>query len=336
MPIVPPQTNPNQVTPNSNPPSVQQQNFGQMIGEVLDANPDMDPSIISVRLNGIIRKIYDRRTWYGLMVRGQVACVGLTTGGTVVLSQGSQSVVGTGTNWTTAIIGQQFRMGYNTDRYTITQLDVATQAITLEMPWAGTDYTGAGYIVTQSFYEIPNIKFIHAAKNLIMAWRLRLDLNQQSLDKLDPWRIQIFSPRALAQMSPAPNGNYRVELWPTPAIVQGLPYTAMVQPPNLVNDGDSLVPYIRSDIVTKLGRADALVYRGPKVNKYYDAPESQRLRGEAEDELNWLARADENLYRQNLIHEFEQFPLAPIMDGYWAVNHGVAAAGSDGGAGWNW
>src|ERR1035437_1254450 len=186
-----------------------------MIGEVLDANPDMDASTASVRLNGIIRKVYDRRTWFGLMVRGQIPCVGQVVGGTVNITNGSPIVVGTGTNWTYAVTGRQFRIGYNTDRYTITQLDVATQTLTLEMPWAGTTYTGAGYTIVQAFFEIPNIKYIHSAKNLIMAWRLRLDLNQQSLDKLDPWRQQVFSPRGLAQMALAPNGNYRVELWPS-------------------------------------------------------------------------------------------------------------------------
>lgn len=330
MPIIPPVPNPNQVTPNGQAPSVQQQNFGMMIGEVLDANPDWDASSISVRLNGIIRKIYDRRTWFGLMVRGQIPCVGMVVGGTVNITEGSPIVTGIGTTWTPSVIGRQFRIGYNTDRYTINALDPATQTLTLEMPWAGVTYAGAGYTITQSFYEIPNVKYMHVAKNLVMAWRLNLGLNQQSLDTLDPWRIQVFSPRALAQMPSAPNGNFRVELWPSPAIVQGLPYIATVQPPNLVADSDSLAPYIRTDIVTKLGRADALVYRGPKLNRFYDAQESQRLRGEAEDELERLALTDETLYRQNLLHEFEQLPLAPLQDSYWAVNHGVMAGGNDG------
>ena len=80
----------------------------------------------------------------------------------------------------------------------------------------------------------------------------------------------------LAQMPPDQNGAYQVELWPVPSIVQALPFIAVVQPPNLVDDYDSLPPYIRTDIVTKLGIADAKVYRGPKLNKYYD------MRGEQE------------------------------------------------------
>ena len=113
----------NQVLPNVGVlPYVQQQSFGQMIGETLDANPDWDPESIKVRINGIIRKIYDRRTWYGLMVRGQICTTGFTIGGSVNVTQGSNIVQGVSTTWTPAVIGQQFRLGYNTPPYTITQM----------------------------------------------------------------------------------------------------------------------------------------------------------------------------------------------------------------------
>jgi hypothetical protein len=325
---------PNQVLPNPGvTPYVQQQNFGQMIGEVLDANPDMDSSSISVKLNSIVRQVYDRRMWYGLMVRGQILCQGYTIGGSVTVTQGSTQVVGTGTSWTPAIIGRQFRIGYNTSLMTITQLNVGTQTLTLEMPWGGVSYTGAGYIISQNYVSPgANIKYIHTAKNLYMAWRLRLDYNQQSLDTIDPWRVNTFSPSALAQMPPGPNGEYMVELWPVPNIVQSLPFIACVQPPNLVNDTDSLPPYIRTDIITKLGIADAKVYRGPKLNRFYDMVESQRLRGEAESELNILAMVDENLYRSSLIYEFESMRLAPepgVGGANWAINHAVSGSGME-------
>lgn len=327
----------NQVLPNVGvTPYVQQQNFGQMVGEVLDAcGGDWDPESIKVRLNGIVRKIYDRRTWYGLMIRGQINTTGFTLGGSVNITQGSTLVQGVGTSWTPAIIGQQFRFGFNTPPYTITAMDPFAQTLTLEMPWGGVNYTSAGYFIAQYYYSPgPNIKYLHVCKNMIMAWRVRLDYNQQTLDTIDPWRINTFSPMALAQMPVDPNGAYMVELWPVPNIVQSLPFIAMTQPPNLVNDSDSLPPYIRTDIVTKFGRADALVYRGPKINKYYDAAEANRLRGEAEQELLSLALADENLYRQNLIYEMESMPMAPElgMNSQWAINHGVLARTG----GWDW
>lgn len=301
----------------------------------MSENPDQDISDIQIKINSIVRKIYDRRTWYGLMIRGQIATTGFTIGGTVNITQGSQTVTGTGTSWTGALVGRQFRLGYNTPPYTITAIDEFNQVMTIEMPWAGVSYTGAGYFVAQYYYSPgPNIKYIHTAKNLIMAWRLRLDYNQQSLDTIDPWRINTFSPMALAQMPPDANGAYMVELWPVPSIVQSLPFIAAVQPPNLEDDSDSLPPYIRTDIVTKFAIADAKVYRGPKWNKYYDAQESQRLRQEAEMELTFLAKADEDLMRQNLIYEWEQMRMAPEpgLDSSWAINHGVAARTG----GWDW
>ena len=317
-------------------PFVQQQNFGQMVGETLSiGNPDMDPEAIKVRLNGIVRKIYDRRTWYGLMIRGQIATKGFHIGGSVNIREGSDRIYGNHTHWDTYLIGRQFRLGYNTPPYTILDIDVPNQILTVEMPWAGVSYHGAGYFIAQYFYSPgPNIKYIHTARNLIMAWRLRLDYNQQSLDTIDPWRINTFSPCALAQMPPGVNGEYMVELWPVPSIIQALPFVAVVQPPNLVYDTDSLPPYIRTDIVTKLSIADAKVYRGPKLNKYYDAAEANRLRGEAEQELVYLAMNDENLYRANLSYEFEQMRMAPEpgLDSNWAINHGVMARAG----GWDW
>lgn len=307
---------------------MQQQNFGQMVGQTLSVgNPDMDPEAIKVQLNGIVRKVYDRRMWYGLMIRGQITTTGFTIGGSVNVTQGDNQIVGVGTSWTTAVIGQQFRLGYNTPPYTITELDVTNQILTIEMPWGGVSYSAAGYFIAQYFYSPgPNIKYIHTARNLIMAWRLRLDLNQQTLDTIDPWRINTFMPRALAQMPPGPNGEYMVELWPTPSIVQALPFIAVVQPPNLVYDTDTLPPYIRTDIITRISIADAKVYQGPKLNKYYDSQEASRLRSEAEQELTYLAMADENLYRSSLIYEIEQMPIADIgFGGGMDINRGVGS-----------
>lgn len=326
----------NQVLPNAGVlPYVQQQNFGQIVGQGLAANPDWDPSQIQVETNSIVRSIYDRRTWYGLMIRGQIATTGFTIGGSVNITQGQNTIQGVGTSWTPAVIGQCFRLGYNTPPYVIKQLDAFNQILTIEMPWAGVSYTGAGYFIAQYYYSPgANIKYIHTARNLIMAWRMRLDYNQQTLDTIDPWRINTFSPSCLVQMPPDQNGAYQIELWPVPSIVQALPFIAVIQPPNLVNDSDSLPPYIRTDIVVKLLKAEAKVTGGPRQNKYYDSQESNRLRSDAESELIRMAMTDENLYRQNLIYEMESMRMAPMpgMDSSWAINHGVSA----GYGGWDW
>jgi hypothetical protein len=314
--------------------------LGQMVGAVLSECPDIDPSDAIVQLNSIVRDIYDRRTWSGLFIRGQIATTGFTNGGSVDVTQGSPLIQGTGTVWTPAVIGQQFRLGYNTPPYNIIALDVFNQVLTLEMPWASNTYTTAGYFIAQYYYTLGSgIKYIHTAKNMLMAWRLRLDYTQQTLDSRDPWRATVFTPTALVQMPPTLNGDYQVELWPVPSIVQALPWIAYCQPPNLVNDNDALPPAIRADIVVDFGRAWAKVYKGSKWNKYYDAAESQRLRKEAEHKLLFMAKADEDLYRQSILYRDEDIRVAPdLLSGFrnaiWDINHGVPAA--EGNSEWSW
>lgn len=326
----------NQVLPNPNVlPYVQQANFGAMIGAVASENPDLDFSDIQVELNKIVRQIYDRRTWMGMMVRGQIATTGFTTAGTVNLTNGNPYVQGVGTSWTPAITGQQFRMFALAQPMTILFVNESTQTLTLEMPWAGPSYTNTGYFIAQYFYTMgPNIKYIHTAKNMLMAWRMWLNLTQQSLDAMDPWRQTTFTPCALVQMPLDQNGGYQVELWPVPSIVQPLPFIAVVQPPNLINDGDSLPAYIRCDIVVDMGRAWAKTYRGPKINKYYDAGESQRLLAKSERELVYMAKADENLLRQDILYDWESFRFAPLPGRTqgWAINTAVPSGDDK----WDW
>jgi hypothetical protein len=293
----------------------------------------MDPEAIKQQINGHIRKIYDRRTWYGLMIRGQIATTGITIGGTCQLIQGNNLVAGTGTQWTSSLIGLQFRNSYNNPPYNIINVDPVNQVLALEMPWASPTLTNASYFIQQNYYTVgPNIKYIHTAKNLIMAWRMQLGYNQQSLDAIDPWRIATFSPSCLVQMPPDPNGNYQVELYPSPAIIQPIPFIACVQPPNLVADTDSLPPYIRCDILVNFGISDALLWRGPKQNQYYDPATAQQKRGEAEQELQSLMLMDENLYRQDFHWKWEDMRMAPMLGGggaYYSINHGVENAAWD-------
>lgn len=329
----------NQVLPNAVPVWRNQMVFGQMIGAIQSENPDIDPSDIQVEINNIVRRIYDRREWSGLFIYGQIVTPAWITGGSVALTQGSNQVQGTGTTWDASVIGRQFRLGYNTPPITITGLDAANQILTLQLPWGSGTFASAGYFIAQYLYTIgPNIKYIHTAKNMIMAWRMQLGYTQQTLDALDPWRATVFTPAALAQAPPDQNGNYQVELWPVPSIVQAIPWIAAVQPPNLVNDADSLPPAIRSDIVVDFGRAWAKTYKGPKWNKYYDAGEAARLRASAERELSYMAKADEDLYRQNILFPSESMQMAPSIysitargNSIYDVNHAVPA----GGGGWS-
>jgi hypothetical protein len=288
-----------------------------MIGEVTQWNPNCDIPMIQVFLNNAARVLFDRRLWYGLMVRGQLVTSGLYSTGTVTTVAGSISVNGIGTVWNTGMVGQALRVGYTSPIYNIIAVPSPTQ-LTLELPWGGQAFSGIGYYITQYYYSIPNIKFIYSMVNLQLQYRIRTNVAQNLLDNIDPSRLRVVYPWVAATMPPDANGNYQVELWPAANTPLAFPYKAYVQPPNLVNDSDSLPPFIRCDVVVARAISDALRYR-TKENTYYSEVVALQIAkeklSEFESEALRMEQADENLWRQDLQSASEQFPYLDLYSG---------------------
>jgi hypothetical protein len=325
MPLVPVGQNvliPQQVLPNLVQAYVQQQNFGQAIGEVIKWNPDQE-AMAPIWLNAGLRKVLDRMTFFGTFVKGQLMCPQATTAGSATVTNGSNTVQGTNTSWTNALVGQQFRVGYNNPIYTIVAVDPVGQVLQLELPWGGQNAT-SGYFIVQYYYNLgPNIKYLKLMVNMQLGYKFKLHFTQDSLDSIDPWRQNQNWPWAAAPMPLDPNGNYLIELYPASWIQQAFPFMAYIQPPNLSADTDSFPPYIRSDVITKYAIAQALVIGGPKHNEYYDAAESQRKMAEFEAGVSEIMIADENLYRKNMSLEWEDWPEFDPGGALFSATHAV-------------
>lgn len=333
MPLIP-QNNvviPNQVLPDGTAPYTQQYNCAGLIGAVQFWNSDLSqPKILSL-LNDSLRVIYDRKTWYGLFVKGQLVSPQATTLGQVTTTLGSDIVQGTGTAWTEALIGQQFRIGYNNPIYTITDVDPGAQTLELELPW-GSPSTTSGYFIVQNYFNLgPNIKYLKTMVNMQLGYKFYLHATQDTLNTMDPWRQNQNFPYISAGMPAAPDGSYLQELYPASWIQQAFPFMAYVQPPNLVNDNDNLPPAIRGDVVLKHAVANALVIGGPKKNQFYDAAESDRKRAEFEGELLRMANSDENLYRTEVTKYGEDMPYFASGGAYFNATHAVGIGGGFGG-----
>lgn len=333
MPIIPPVVIPQQVQPSGAQAYVQQYNFGQMIGSVSAWNPNAVPKIPDW-INQIVRQIYDKKTWYGLFTKGQIICPSSVSGGSATVTFNSNIVQGVGTTWDQSLIGRQFRAGLNTPIYTITNVDANAQQLTLELPWGGPFAPGqttqtTGYYIVQMYYSFgPNIKYIKTVVNMQMGFKLWTNLTQDYLDNRDPWRITVNFPWGLAPMPTDPNGVYLVELWPAPFTQQALPFLAYTQPPNLVDDEDTLPPYIRCDVVIKEAMTWALRYR-PKENPGYDPGTALSLANTFHQEYEALlldmANADENLYRTSATIQGEDLPFYTPGGALWDAQHAVMA-----------
>lgn len=321
----------NQVLPNGAKPYVNQMNAGQMVGQVQFWNPNLSQTQAITHINNALRKFYDRKTWYGLFVRGQIMAPKMVVGGQATVTNGSATVVGTKTAWTAAMVGMQFRIGYNNPVYSVIAVDEAAQVLTLELPWGSPSVT-SGYFLAGMYYSLgPNIKYLKSMVNMQMAYRFDCRATMESLDAIDPWRSQGGAfPYIAASMPAAPDGSYQVELYPSPGVQQAFPFRAYIQPPNLVNDTDNLPPYIRGDIIIKEAIAEALVIGGPKRNPVYDQAESRLKHQDFEAEVLRAANADENLYRTEIERFGEGMQYYSAGGAMYDAQHAIGA----GGGGW--
>ena len=324
----------NQVTPNSQQPFSNQQNFGQVTGEVSSYNPGMSSSLVQNYINNVARDYYDRRNWYGLLRKGQFLSPGYYSTGSVSLTYGSPTVQGTGTNWTASLNGvsillQQFRAGFTAPILNIIGFNQAAQQLTLELPWGLPTQTVGGYFISQYYYSVPNIKAIYSVKNLQMMYRIWANIPQNLIENWDPSRLQFMYPRVLASMPSDVSGNTQFELWPAPNTQQAFPYLAYVYPDNLTADTDNFPAFTRVDVIKSRAIAEVLRYR-PKQNTAYSEAAALQLAKEkiAEYEAGLLSAeiADESLWRQNIILASEMLPMAQLDFGTGALIGGSMMA----------
>jgi len=324
MPIVPgnPQF-PNQYGFNGSQPYTTQSNYRQMIGEVQLWNPDADPLLIGRWINNNYRKIIERRYWYGLLTRGQITTPQVTSTGTATVVNGSNLVQGVGTSWTSAVIGQQFRIGFTNPFQTVVDVDETAQVLQLDIPIGSQSLTNTGYQICQAWVTLgANVRYILDAVNQQQGWRMQTNVPQQTLNEVDTWRTSVGWSYILSAREPTPDGQLQVEIYPTPFFLQVFPYLAYTQPPNLVNDTDSPVAFIRSDVLVSMTIADALMFRG-KQNKYYDPQVAGIKKQEAEIELQKMERTDDGMYPQDSVwnygEEYGQFGYGSLF----SQNHAV-------------
>jgi hypothetical protein len=296
MPVVITQ-NPNfpmQVGPNGSQAYVQSLNFRQCINEVCLWNPDLDPMIAGRFINNALREVVDSYQWYALKVRGVINVPRITVSGTCTLTQGSNIVQGIGTAWTNTLIGLQFRGGFQGPWRTVNNVNALAQTLTIDTPYGGPTRTG-GYQMAQVYATLgANVKYLLNAKNQNMGWPIEVNGNEETLDNWDTWRISFGWTTYFATMPPTPDGQFQIEMWPTPYSAQVFPFQAYIQPPDMVLDTDSPPSFIRADVLVRRAIADAKIFGG-RTSKYYDPTVSAQKMGEFRTTLEQMQNASNML-----------------------------------------
>ena len=285
-----------------------QLNFREMLNEVTQWNPDVDPMVAGRWINNYYRKIIDMRSWYALKLKGQISVSGIYQTGQVITTLGSPFVTGVGTNWSTApqnlpgsLVGQQFRTSFTFAYQTVTNVASPT-LLQLDTPFGTTGPIGAtGYQIVNAYIDFgANIKRLLWAVNQQQGWKMKVNVPIESINSWDTWRTNLGWSTHFAVRSMTPGGSMIQECWPTPFQQQIFPFEAYQQPPNLFLDNDAPVPWIASDLIVTRAVADALVFKGPKKNPYYDATTSMAKKAEFSERVEQMAMADNNMDQQDV------------------------------------
>lgn len=301
-------------------PSSTQMNLRQMLGMLLQWNPDLPAPTARVFLQNAYRRVVDSRNWYGLMVRGQVAVPQVYTTGTTTFVYGSPNVVGSGTLWDQTFVGRQIRAGFSTGWYNIQSVQDATH-LTLDLPWGNISAT-SGYQICKTWVSLgPNLKMILEMLNQRQGWRLYTNWPQSVLNQYDVWRTTTGWTFAAVPKEPTADGQPQFELYPSPTFQQAFPFLAYRQPPDFKNDGDFPLTFIRSDIIVAGALKDALLFRG-KNSKYYDPQVAEQKEREFNSEIEKLKMVDDNQYPKDF--GFDSGAPFSQMGAQWLQSHAGA------------
>jgi hypothetical protein len=190
-------------------------------------------------------------SWADRKAQGTLTTVGTYSTGTVSGSAGSATITGSGTTFTSAMVGRWIRIGSDVQYYKVATF-ASTSQITIETALPADVAAGTTFVIFQHIYSLPS----NCERITSMTYNGPIiESSHQDIDRQDPYRSATASvPMVYAYMELDTNGNRSVELWPVPsaAFVVRIQY---LKTNTLTVDADK--PLYRSDVLVWKSGASA-------------------------------------------------------------------------------
>lgn len=161
------------------------------------------------RLNQVKSDIHSRYAgrWQGAYREGWLPLVPVYSDGTIAATQGSRTITGTSTTWTSSMVGRKF-LGPDSHYYKIASVASAT-SITLTEPYQGADVTGGVYQIWKDEYTLyPDVFSVLDFINYDLQEQMTEDFIKHS-KMLNPYPNTIQSPQSYSVIGRKPSdGSY--------------------------------------------------------------------------------------------------------------------------------
>lgn len=177
-------------------------------------NPEVPSRLIQSWVKDGFQETRDSKLWSWAVKESQFTVIDEVTTGTVTATKDSTAIVGVGTNFLAAHIGQQIKLGNHV--FTIASRSDTTN-IVIDRGYPDTTESGKGYSIFTGYVTVPSdfYGFISVIDSNRPA-KLHTNMDQTRLDWLDPQRTRTGEALALVDLRYSPDATPlpMYELWP--------------------------------------------------------------------------------------------------------------------------
>lgn len=276
------------------------------------------------------REAINRCWWGGQVSESQFVIPDAYDAGTISTTLNSNTVTGVATGWTTALIGRQFMTGGRGPYYTIVDVPNAV-TLTLQIAWGDASLpAGTAYQIVLAYLTPPSdFLSFKTIKDPINNWRLRFNISQEYLDRIDArrattgnaWIIADYRQSALTGSTGIP----QYEVWPRVINQRQYPYLYYKRPAEPAADSDVFLPPLQGDEIKRGALADLATWPGTETRKNpcFNLALAAKYEKDFTDFLNNLQRIDQDTYLNDYIgpqEGWDTLSAAPLDSKFWQVH----------------
>jgi len=259
------------------------------------------------------RQFWDRKLWSWQRKNGQFLLDQAIVSGTVSVTRGSTTVVGTGTTWQSGAppdpTAHQFRVGTQTPIYTVLSVTDDTH-LELTAVWGGATASGVNYSIYNAYVTVPSdfqnfITVIDPQYN----WQLETNVTQEELNAWDAQRANSGTAYVVASrdfddvFNSPPLARY--EIWPHQKSQYVYPFMYISRPPDLSDPGATLPRAIRGDVLLELALAQAARWPGASKdspNPYFHLSLASEHEARGQGMVQELVRTDDEIMENDVTY----------------------------------
>ena len=184
-------------------------------------NPEVPTRLIQSWVKDGFQEVRDSKLWSWAVKESQFTTIEQVTDGTITATKDSATILGAGTTFLAAHVGQQIKLGNHV--FTVATFTSVTE-ITIDRTYPDETEAGKGYSIFTGYVTVPSdfygfVSVIDANRPA----RLHTNMDQSRLDWLDPQRQRTGDALALADLRYSPDTTPlpMYELWPHQKAAKG-------------------------------------------------------------------------------------------------------------------